>query len=576
MRSIGHHDWVVIHHEGATRSNIDRSGRSRPQGTRSLGRRVRLHCGLIRASVRREPGARCRNHGRGWPIRTPPVLGSRIPQDPPGSGKHSSVRDDQIRSRLVQSNPWWRTAAGGDRLAWTADDRALRSRVAFDLGYRPEILADIALGPIGDGLVVLRGPRRVGKSVTVKDAVTQLCGRRDVDPRQIVYLAADGMTAQDLNRVAVLGRDLTRSVDPARRIWLLDEVTGVKGWTETIKFLRDNTRFGDDTVVCTGSSWDAEAEVERDLFAGRAGTATTRRSRLLLPMRFCDVLAATGRDVPSPGSVPPWDLQGPAAAAAAAAAELAVDDLDLAWQAYLTSGGFPRAVAEHHRTGQVGDAFLTDLAAWLHQDVDPEASADSVPLLLAGLHQRSGSPLNRAATASALSYRTRQTFDLRLTRLTRSFAALWCHQVDDDGRRVVGAQSKLYLTDPLLAWLGPRLRAGVAAPDLTILTEAALGVALAQAVDRAQPGRWAADDAIGFLRTGGGNEIDFAPIPVPTAAATTSTTPLESKWVTHGWRSEARVVQGKLGRGVLATRTIVDTTTAVWALPAPLVALLLS
>jgi len=372
------------------------------------------------------------------------------------------VRDDQIRSRLVQSNPWWRTA--GDRLAWAVDDRALRSRAAFDLGYRPDVLEDIALGPIGDGLVVLRGPRRVGKSVTVKDAVAQLCGRQDVDPRQIVYLAADAMTAQDLNRVAILGRDLTRSVNPAQRIWLLDEVTGVKGWTGTIKFLRDNTPFGDDTVVCTGSSWDAGAEVERDLFAGRAGTATTRRSRLLLPMSFRDVLAATERDVPAPGPVQPWDLQGPTVATAAAAVELDIDELDLAWQAYLTSGGFPRAVAEHHRAGEVSDAFLSDLVAWLHQDVDPEAPADSVPLLLAGLHQRSSSPLNRAKTATALNYRTRQTFDLRLTRLTRSLAAQ-CHQVDDEGRRVVGAQSKLYLTDTLLAWLGPRLRAGL--PRLT-------------------------------------------------------------------------------------------------------------
>jgi len=124
---------------------------------------------------------------------------------------------------------------------------------------------------------------------------------------------------------------------------------------------------------------------------------------------------------------------------------------------------------------------------------------------------------------------------------------------------------------PLSLWMFHRL---VDAPSMA--RGAALGVALAQAVDHAQPGRWAADDAIGFLRTGSGNEIDFAPIPVPTAVAAASTTPLESKWVTHGWRSEARVVEGKLGYGVLATRSIVDTTTAAWALPAPLVALLLS
>jgi uncharacterized protein len=74
----------------------------------------------------------------------------------------------------------------------------------------------------------------------------------------------------DLNRAAKLGRELTRSIGKARRTWLLDEVTGISGWTETLKYLRDNTEFENDTVVCTGSSWDENAQVERDLLAGIA------------------------------------------------------------------------------------------------------------------------------------------------------------------------------------------------------------------------------------------------------------------------------------------------------------------
>ena len=486
------------------------------------------------------------------------------------------MRDDEIRSRLVALNPWWRAAATGeDPTAWAADDRMLRARAAYDLGYRSSVLADLASGPITDALVVLRGPRRVGKSVALKDTVVHLCNRSDVDPRQVIFVAVDGMRSNDLNRVAVLGRDLTRSVGDTRRVWLLDEVTAVPGWTTAIKFLRDNTAFGEDTVVCTGSSWDADAQAERDLFAGRAGATNTRRSRLLLPMRFRDVVAATERGVALPEPVAPWDLQGPAAAAAASAAEFATEELDLAWQAYLTSGGFPRAVAEHHRTGQVSDAFLADLVAWLHQDVDADAPPDSVPMLLAGIQDRTCSPLNRAATSAALNYANRSAFETRLSRLTSSFAALWCHQVDDSGRRIPGAQSKLYLADPLLAWIGPRTRAGLATPDFTALTEAALGIALAAAVEERQQGRRAAEDAIGFLRTGSGNEIDFAPMPIPTAAGVSMTTPLESKWVSRSWRSEAKVLEGRLGNGVLATRTIIDTSTPAWALPAPLVALLL-
>ncbi|TCO64793.1 putative AAA+ superfamily ATPase [Actinocrispum wychmicini] len=419
----------------------------------------------------------------------------------------------------------------------------------------------------------------MGKSVTMKDAASVLCGREDVDPRQIVYLPADGMRAKDLRRALVLGRDVTRSVDRngARpRIWLLDEVTGIEDWTAALKYLRDNTLVGDDTVVCTGSSWSDTADVERDLLAGRAGNGACRRTRLLLPMRFRDVLAATRPELARPGPLPPWGLQSAEARAVADDLELHVDDLDLAWQSYLTSGGFPRAVAEHAKEGMVSQSFMEDLAAWLHRDVDHDAPPDSIPRLLAELQHRSTSPLNRRSTAEQLGYPSAQTFDVRLSRLMHSFAGLWCHQIGDAGTRISGAQSKFYLTDPLLAWLGHRLRAGLPQPAMPSLTEMALASALAVTIDDIEPGRWMSGDTIGYVRTGAGNEVDLGPVPVPVAGQVVRTTPLEAKWVSHGWRTEARVVEGKYGGGVLATKNITDTGPSTWAIPAPVVALMLN
>ncbi|MHB1537453.1 MAG: AAA family ATPase [Solirubrobacteraceae bacterium] len=486
------------------------------------------------------------------------------------------MRDDELRERLRDRNPWWRAAAmGADALAWVESDQTLRARAAYDLGYRSGLLDDVADGPVDDKLVLLRGARRVGKSVLLKDTAARLCGRSDVDSRQLVYVPTDGMRASDLGRAVKLGWELTRSVGEVPRVWLLDEVTGLRGWTQALKYLRDNTQLGAETVVCTGSSWDREAEVERDLLTGRAGRSTRRRSRILHPMSFRDVLAATGREVPLPGSIRPWALQDESARDAVESLELFLDELDLAWQAYLTSGGFPRAVAEHHRTGEVGEAFLRDLAAWLHRDVDPEAGEDSVPRLLSTLEGRCTSPLNRRALAEGLGYGSRQTVDLRLRRLVGTYAAIWCHQVDDDGRRVAGAQSKLYLCDPLLAWLAPRLRAGLPRPDFSRLTEACTGVALARVLDDLEPGRWEEDDSIGYLRTGGGREIDFAPVAAPSASGVARTVAIESKWVSSGWRAEARVIEGKLAAGVVATRTVLDLSNRAWALPAPVLALLL-
>jgi len=296
---------------------------------------------------------------------------------------------------------------------------------------------------------------------------------------------------------------------------------------------------------------------------------------MLLPMRFRDVLTTTRQNLPRPDPVSPWLLQANTVRSTLTDLELFTDELDLAWQSYLVSGGFPRAVAEHTKTGAVSESFQQDLLAWLHRDISHDTPLESIPLLLAELHTRSAAPLNRAAIASDLDYPNRQAFDTRLNRLVHSFAALRCPQMDSGGILVAGAQAKVYLMDPLLAWLPYYMRAGIAAPDMTVLTENALAVAFGAAIDHIQPGRWIAGDTIGYVRTSSGNEVDFGPIAVPTAAGTMTTTPIESKWVSRKWRAEARTIEGRFGHGVLATKTITDTDHAAWAIPAPVLALLL-
>jgi len=487
------------------------------------------------------------------------------------------MRDDQRRQRLVDANPWWRAAsAGEDPTAWTAHQRILRSRAEYDLGYRPGILDDVRTGPVTDLLAVLTGPRRIGKSVALLDTAAALCARPDLEPRQVVYLPCDGMNAQDVRRSLVLAREMTRAIDfdqPKPRVWLLDEISGVSGWTTTLKLARDTTEFGDDTVIATGSRWAAGEDVEGNLLAGRAGTTSGRRTRLLLPMTFRDFLITSRRKTPALDTVHVSDLQSPSVARVLDAVAFDVDAYDLAWQDYLTCGGFPRAVAEHTRNGAVSENYLGDLRSWLRTDVDPEGPQDSVPRLLSEIAERATSPLNIANVAEELGH-SRGITERRLNRLASSHAALWCPRRDGE-RIVVGAQSKLYLTDPLLASLPSRLRSGLPTPDMTRLTEMTIGVAMARAIDDLEEGRWVSGDTICYARTAREGEVDLGPVTVASAAGPVPTVPIECKWVDHGWKSEAKTIDGKFGRGILATKSVLDVTGAVWAVPAPLVALLL-
>jgi uncharacterized protein len=488
------------------------------------------------------------------------------------------VRDDEIRRAFTEANPWWRAAAAGSSpTAWTAAHRLLQDRARFDIGYRTRVFEDLAREPVGDRLVLLTGPRRVGKSVALLDLAAALCARPDVDPRQVVHLPCDGMQDRDLRRAFTLGRELTRSVDYSRarpRIWLLDEINAIRGWTAVVKAARDNTPAGGETVVLSGSRWRRDEDVEGNLLAGRAGTGEDRRVRLLHPMSFRAFLATTRPGLALPEPVHPADLQAPAIRPLLEAIRFDVDEYDLAWQDFLTCGGFPRAVAEHRATGQVSATYLRDLAAWLRADVDPDAAPDSLPILLSALTERATSPLNIRATAAQLGY-TKDTLPARLNRLVAGFAAVWCPQRDAAGRVVAGAQPKLYLTDPLLAWLPSRLRAGLPEPAMTTLTEAALGVCLGRAIDALDEGRWVVGDTIGYARTGSQGEVDFAPVPAPSPAGTRETVAVEAKWIDVGWRSGARTIENKYNAGILATKSILDLDHPTWAVPAPIVALLL-
>jgi uncharacterized protein len=564
------------------------AGPPRTPGFRATTGRLFLAAGFGRATPESVMGLGRRQDPNSPPfdeffVVNPPIFVWYLPHKPPlfdGSRYHDHVRDDEIRRILTQANPWWQAAAqGGDSTAWQTAHPLMRDRAALDLGYRSDVLDDIAAHQISDELVVLTGPRRVGKSIVLLDLAAALCGRPDLDPRQVLSVPCDGFAARDLRRVLTLGREMTRVLDaadvPTPRVWLFDEITSISGWTTVLKAARDGTPLRYDTVIATGSRWSANDDVEGNLMTGRSGTHPSRRIRHVLPMSFRSFLAATRPELARPGPTHPAMLQSADVAAQLEVFRFAVDDYDLAWQDYLSCGGFPRAVAERRRRGDVSDAYLRDLAGWLRSDVDRDAPPESIPLLLEGLVRRSTSPLSMREAAADLGYKS-EAFQLRLRRLVSGFAALMIHQYDDEGRRVPGSQSKMYLTDPLLAWLPNRLRAGCAVPDMTALTEACIGVALARAIDHLDEGRWASGDTIGYVRTGSGNEVDLGPVNVPSPAGAQSTAPLESKWVDANWRSEARVIDGKFGRGVVTTKSILDTTSDVWAVPAPIVALLLN
>jgi uncharacterized protein len=468
------------------------------------------------------------------------------------------MKDSEIAERLRDRNPWWRHPRG-----WEDDDQNLREAAEAPFEYRPGVLDDLQPG----GLYTLSGPRRVGKSLEIRRAIkTQIDG--GVPGRNILYNSCDGFTPQDLRRMFRVGTSLTRGVQDTRW-WFVDEITAVgEGWSSIVKDLRDDTQLRRDCVVLTGSSSRELREATKN-FAGRRGPASERSDRLLMPVPFrdyCELIGVTG--LPDIGPLAPQDMLGRRARDATAELSFWANDLLDAWELYLRFGGFPRAIRDFLQTGDVTPGFVQDLWDVVRGDAIRATSLGDADLLnlLARIAEGIASPLNASAVGRDIGLASHHAVNDRVNDLAFAFQTWRCHQSDRHGRPSTNARRKVYFVDPLIARLPSERNSAHRPPDVTRLSEQQIGLALTRAAAGGRADRFIAGEAVMYERTDTGSEIDFVGI---------IQVPFESKYVERNWKSEARTIAARHGRGILATRNVLDTDGDVWAVPASILAWLL-
>ena len=467
------------------------------------------------------------------------------------------MKQGEIQQMLAATNRWWRDPAG-----WTREDPDLREASAAPFAYSAGVLEDLAPG----GLYVLRGPRRVGKSVELKRTIERLLrpGRgAAIDPRRVLHASVDGWRAADLGRLVAAANQLTPRT--GHRHWFIDEITSIAdGWPDRIKWLRDSDeRFRQDTVVLTGSSAGGLTAAVKAL-AGRRGPASAP-DRFLLPMGFRAF--AERLDPPLEGATPNIaplpiaDLAPPHLTDAALALVPWLDWLVAAWHTYLHVGGFPAALAGYLRGREVPPQFLRSLSDVIHGDAFRRAdwSRPQTTALLARIAQGLCSPVNHTAMADDLAL-AQPTIRRRLEELRDAFVLWTCHR-EDRLRPQPNARAKVYFLDPAYAALGP------SRPDDSQLAEQQLGVALLRSCERARPGSYLDFAEVLHHRSNTRREIDFVGPNFGGIA-------IESKFVDGRWKRDAQTLAASKWHGVVATRSELDLSASsnAIAIPAPMLA----
>ena len=471
------------------------------------------------------------------------------------------TRLGRLAQDLADLNPWWRAAT------WVDADTDLRAARDSGLDYQSACLQGLQPG----GLYVLRGPRRVGKTVATKQAIARLVAS-GVPPLSIVRVAVDGWAASDL-RTVVQNVTLPRVPDSGRRWWCIDEITGVSGeWAAAIKWLRDNVdAFRDATVVVTGSSAPGLTDAI-GLWAGRRGTVGDG-DRTMLPIgfrTFVDLLLHGG---PSPAPrLPLADVRSRVAVDAFDQLLPWLGDLSRLWDLYLQYGGFPQSVAAAYAGVAIPSGFVDDVFNVVFRDVlrESQASETAATDLFSRLMAGMASPTNQRQVGEDVAM-SHQTVARHIAYLVNGYLAWSCPQKHESRwLPLPKAQAKVYAVDPLIARL-PHLRRPTRPDvDATVLNEMMVGMAIRRAASDAGHA-WSGDEFLFYARTRTRKEIDFVSQLLGGAA-------IEGKFIGDGtWKGEAATLDASPWKGILATQSVLATTDPhrAWAVPSGLLAYLI-
>lgn len=214
------------------------------------------------------------------------------------------VTENEIRQRLRLDNPWWRDGKVEDYLAPPS------RRAHFEPFFKLVTNRDVQRA------VILMGPRRVGKTVLIRQVIDQLI-KDGARPEDTLYLSLDTpvYTGLGLEKILRIHWSEEEILDRRPRWVFFDEVQYLRDWERHLKSLVDaipNIRF-----VVSGSAAAALRLKSTESGAGRF-------TDFMLPaLAFCEYMAFIG--FPSVDGMP-------------------IEDLNRHFFDYINYGGFPEVV----------------------------------------------------------------------------------------------------------------------------------------------------------------------------------------------------------------------------------------
>ncbi|WP_374634486.1 ATP-binding protein [Ferrovibrio sp.] len=324
-----------------------------------------------------------------------------------------------IQERIERDNPWW-----------TKPEQIIReAELARRVYFRP--FKTLALNFAIKRATVLMGPRRVGKTVMVRQLIHEaMLG--GIDAKSILYASIDApvYSGTPLERFLSF---IPKEAKGQQRVVIFDEIQYLRDWEIHLKDLVDN--YPDIKFIATGSAAAALRLKSRESGAGRFSEF------MLPPLTFYEFLDFTGKDASLIEQIE-----------SAAFRARNIDELNNSFIDYLNHGGYPEAVT-NPQIQQNADQFIRN-------DIIDKVLLKDLPSLY-GIHEIqelnklfSVLAYNAGAEASfeniaQTSGITKPTIRRYIEYLESAFLVMKLSTVNDDCRTMTRERNfKIYLNNP--------------------------------------------------------------------------------------------------------------------------------
>lgn len=154
---------------------------------------------------------------------------------------------NDIFERIRSNNPWW------DRVSAINEDSLILELAEKKYQYFHPLIVDFPLNK--DGVMTIRGPRRVGKSTLLRLIIKKLLKEEKIPKEAVFSFACDRIADyNELFTVIKAYLDFARPRTDSRLFIFLDEISFVKNWQLAVKEMVDAGLLKNSLTVLSGSS----------------------------------------------------------------------------------------------------------------------------------------------------------------------------------------------------------------------------------------------------------------------------------------------------------------------------------